>query len=634
MADIYIFFEEGIKSYIEQSFSKYSKNTNIIFDKNFDNNFLRPLFINDISLYKTLIQKNKLKAEIWRLIGELLDKKINLILGVYKKNIIDMKNKVLKYTERIKNSNKKIEKYEEDIKETSNEINEIYNLNKINNNEPNNSKEEKEDLSEIKCKEFDSKYNVKLIKKIEYYNKEIGKEKENIKLSESKLKHKEKRFAIGEINLLKLEILHISSYILINEINAQELKNQKYNRENSYKLLNNFLYDFIDKSEKIKNIAYIGQYTFIRVYVIEEVLIINLQGYKDINKIFLNQILNSINIIKKKYSNSYISNLIKSIEKLISNPDTFLCPNAFQILKNASFKTIKPRSRNNSFDKNDLANNNTNIRNEGNRKIDEFLNQNKYEKSDSEDFEEGYQKKLSHIISFKHSSINNNSNSNLIQNNNNNINFLSQSSLGFIESNKFKSYPNDSAFSNNSLLYIGNHNGSNKLNSSKMSLDDSMSLQGLYRSGSCSELLGINSRLVSQLPSIRNTKQEINKNNLEFKKKIKMKKIPMQRKNSNEKVDKIFRKEFRKMVNNNFYSNENENNKEKNTTASEMKKTIISDEKIHSIKTKSNILVAKTPNKTVSENIKEKEIIKDENILKEPGIKRNLELLFNQQTDK
>ena len=51
MADIYLFFKEGIKSYIEQSFSKYSKNTDIIFDKNFDNKFLHPLFINDISLY-------------------------------------------------------------------------------------------------------------------------------------------------------------------------------------------------------------------------------------------------------------------------------------------------------------------------------------------------------------------------------------------------------------------------------------------------------------------------------------------------------------------------------------------------------------------------------------------------------
>ena len=49
MADIYIFFEEGIKSYIEQSFSKYSKNEDIIFRRSFDNEFLQPLFLNDIS---------------------------------------------------------------------------------------------------------------------------------------------------------------------------------------------------------------------------------------------------------------------------------------------------------------------------------------------------------------------------------------------------------------------------------------------------------------------------------------------------------------------------------------------------------------------------------------------------------
>ena len=424
--------------------------------------------------------------------------------------------------------------------------------------------------------------------------------------------------------------MRISLNILINEINNQELKNQNYNKENSYKLINDYICDFIDKSEKIKDIAYIGHYKFLRAYVIEEALIINIDGYKDINKIFLKQLLNSINEIKNKYSNSHISDLIKNIEKLISNPDTFLCPNAFQILKEASFKKIKPRSRNNSFDKNDLTNNNTNFKNEKNRKIDEYLNLNKEEKSDSDEDEEGYQKKLSHIISFKNSSIhNNNSNSNLIQNN---INFQSQSSLGLIESNKYRSYPNESAFSNNSLIYLENHNGTNMLNSSKMSLDDSMSIQGLYRSGSCSELLGINSRLVSQLPSVRNTKQEKDKNNLEFKKKIKMKKIPMQRKNSNEKLDKIFRKEFRKMVNNNFYSNENEKNKEKNTTATETKKNLISEEKIDSKKTKSNILVAKTPIKTESENVKEK--IKNEKVLKETGIKRNLELLFNQQTDK
>ena len=37
MADIDIFFEEGIKSYIDQSFSKYSKDNDIIFHRKFDN---------------------------------------------------------------------------------------------------------------------------------------------------------------------------------------------------------------------------------------------------------------------------------------------------------------------------------------------------------------------------------------------------------------------------------------------------------------------------------------------------------------------------------------------------------------------------------------------------------------------
>ena len=79
MADINSFFEEGIKSYIEQSFLKYSKSIETIFDKNFDTNLIQPLFISDISLYKNLIQKNKLKSEIWGLIYNLIDQKINQI---------------------------------------------------------------------------------------------------------------------------------------------------------------------------------------------------------------------------------------------------------------------------------------------------------------------------------------------------------------------------------------------------------------------------------------------------------------------------------------------------------------------------------------------------------------------------
>ena len=78
-----------------------------------------------------------------------------------------------------------------------------------------------------------------------------------------------------------------------------------------------------------------------------------------------------------KYSNSHISYLIKSIQEIISNPEKILCPNAFQILKEASFKKIKPRSRDNSFDENDLINkdnNNAYNKNERNRKIDEYFN--------------------------------------------------------------------------------------------------------------------------------------------------------------------------------------------------------------------------------------------------------------------
>ena len=636
MADIYIFFEEGIKSYIEQSFAKYSKNEEIIFKKNFDNDFLNTLFINDISLYKNLIQKNKLKSEIWGIIGNLLDQKIKQILQKFNEFLDKKRNKILKYSEDKKKSSEKIKMYEKMHKEIEEEINNnVISNNNCNEEESEIKNEEKEDLSDVKCKESVANDNQELLKKIMHYNNLINDEKEKVKKYEKDLNHKEKIVMIGEINILKFKILTVSTSILIDDISNQKVLNKDYNADDNYKLLNNFISDFIDKCEKIKGNIHIEYYTFIRVYIIELVKIINLQGYKDINKKFLSQLLTSINLVKKTYSNSYISDLIKNIEKLISSPDTFLCPNAFNILKEASFKKIKPRSRNNSFDKNDVTNNNVNIKIEHNRKIDEFIEFNSEKKSDSEDDEEDFQKKLSNVISFKNSSIQNKNNSNIIQNNYNiNINFQSQSSLGIGDTNKYRSYPNDSAFSNNSLIYLEHPNGTNVLNSSKISLDDSMSLPGIYRSGSCSELLGINSRLASQLPSVRNTKQEIDKNNLEFKRKIKMKKQNILKKGSNKKLDKIFGEEIRKIVNNNFYNNETGYNKEKNTTATETKKNKISDEKNENKKISSNILVVKTPIKTVNENLKEKEEINNNNIIEDSGIKRNLNLLFNQQTDK
>ncbi len=622
MADINSFFEEGIKSYIEQSFLKYSKSIETIFDKNFDTNLIQPLFISDISLYKNLIQKNKLKSEIWGLIYNLIDQKINQLLCGCNDVVKNMKNQVIKYTQKIKKSNGLIEQYRKLIKEKNEEIN--------NNNK---SLKEKKDNSDyendlnLEDKNYENEIaqcNGKLINEITEYRKKKEDEKENINRYQKKLRNKERYVIIGKIRILKIKILHITITILINEINGQEIKNKNYNKENNYKLLNDYINDFIDKIEKNKDKVYIDYTSFIKNFIIQLALIINNKGYKDINISFLNQILNMFNNIKKVYSNSHISEVIKYVEKLISKPDTFLCPNAFKILKDASLRKIKPRSRNNSFDKNDIVNNNQNNKIEGNRKIDEFITYKKREeKSDSEDDEEDFQKKLSNVISFKNSST---------QNNIPNINFLSQSSLGLHDTYKHKSLLNDSALSNNSLIYIDNQNGTNLLNSSRISLDDSISKQGMYRSGSCSELLGINSRLASNLPTLRNTKKEKKKNLLEkFGKKMKMKKINIERKSSNEKLDKIFGKEIRNIVNHNFYNNEGSSyNKNKNTTATENKK-----EKNNTKKISSEILAVKTPVKNTNENSQEKEEQNiNNNILKQSGIKKNLQLLFNQQTDK
>ena len=622
MADINSFFEEGIKSYIEQSFLKYSKSIETIFDKNFDTNLIQPLFISDISLYKNLIQKNKLKSEIWGLIYNLIDQKINQLLCGCNDVVKNMKNQVIKYTQKIKKSNGLIEQYRKLIKEKNEEIN--------NNNK---SLKEKKDNSDyendlnLEDKNYENEIaqcNGKLINEITEYRKKKEDEKENINKYQKKLRNRERNVIIGKIRILKIKILHITITILINEINGQEIKNKNYNKENNYKLLNDYINDFIDKIEKNKDKVYIDYTSFIKNFLIQLALIINNKGYKDINISFLNQILNTFNNIKKVYSNSHISDVIKYVEKLISKPDTFLCPNAFKILKDASLRKIKPRSRNNSFDKNDIVSNNQNNKIEGNRKIDEFITYKKREeKSDSEDDEEDFQKKLSNVISFKNSST---------QNNIPNINFLSQSSLGLHDTYKHKSLLNDSALSNNSLIYIDNQNGTNLLNSSRISLDDSISKQGMYRSGSCSELLGINSRLASNLPTLRNTKKEKKKNLLEkFGKKMKMKKINIERKSSNEKLDKIFGKEIRNIVNHNFYNNEGSSyNKNKNTTATENKK-----EKNNTKKISSEILAVKTPVKNKNENSQEKEEQNiNNNILKQSGIKKNLQLLFNQQTDK
>ena len=658
MAEIFSFFEEGIKSYIEQSTSKYSKTPEIIFEKDFDNIILNPLFLNDIALYKNLIQKNKLKCELWKSIGELIFQKIGNISNSFKETINNVDTKILQYKERIKKLHKYIEdlknlivdreekiknNIDEDIKKKSNEKKKSISLDEDKEKDNN----EEDDLSDVKLDDYNSKNNAILIEKISRYNKKIDEGEKSLENNERKIRHNNKKLIIGNINLLKINILNISVNILINEMNNNELNNDSFNKENNYKLLNEYINDLIEKCETVKEKININYILFMESFLIELVLIINNQGYKDINTYFLNQLLNNISNNQKKYSTSEMSNLVTYIEKLIKSPDSFLCPNAFSILKKASFKKVRPRSRNNSFDKNDINNEpkNNNNKNEKNSKIDDFF---KKKKSESEEEEEDNLKRLSSVISFK----NINQNNNFINNNN----YYSQISFGLNENNsKIKFNSLSSAISNNTLLALDlQHQTSNMLNSSKLSGDDSMSL---YKPSSYSELYphdsllgnkaGINSRLASHLPFLRISKKAPKKKNPAFDKfQKKLGKNVFELKNNKENSDKILKREISSIINDKFYYNENLTNEEKNknTTASENKrnsknKILFDDNQILKFKDKkqsnsNEILVSKTPVKLAlkSEELKEEEN-NNEN-LQVNGIRKNLGALFNQQAGK
>lgn len=667
MVETFSFFEEGIKSYIEQSVSKYSETPEIIFKRDFDNILLNPLFINDLSLFKNLIQKNKLKCEIWKSLGDTLLQKLNNISSNLKEAVKNVENKILKYKERIKKNNIYIQQLEDLIKDKQRKINKNINEDKKNSYEKEenipldgdneNDNKEKDDLSDVKLEEYNSKKNAELIKKIQKYNEKIKEGKKSLEHNDIRIRRNKKKIIKGKINLLKLQILILTVDILINEINYNnkddELNNKDNIKENNYKLLNNYINKFIEKCELNKELLNINYIIFIKSFIIELVLIINSEGYKDINKLFLNQLLNNIEDIKKKYLSDGISSLIAYIEKLIKNPDSFLCPNAFSILKNASFKKIKPRSRNNSFDKNDLntniiinndiKNNNLN-KNEKNSKIDDYF---KKKKSESDEEEEEYNKKLSSIISFKNSSQNNN----IIKN----INFQSQLSLGLNENNsKIKFSSMNSGLSNNTLLAFDfQGQSSNLLNSSKLSGEDSMSKNSLFKPSSFSELFphdsvlsaaqaGINSRLASQRPILGISKKEKKRKNPAFDKfQKKLGNDTFIRKNHKENLDKILNKEISSIINNKFYNNENVSNdeKNKNTTASETKKNnkknVLTDD-LKSKDKKSNkneILVSKTPIKLAEKSEEINEIKNNEN-LQVNGIRKNLGALFNQHAGK
>ena len=656
MAETYSFFEEGIKSYLEQNISKYSSTPDIIFERGFDNTFLNPIFINDFSLFKNLIQKNKLKIEIWKSLSEAFFKHINDITSLFKEKINGINTKNLQYKERMKKYNKYIEDLENLIVNKQKEINSNIEEDKMKTNEKKEingldleekiENKEEDDLSDINLDEYKSKNNARLIDKITNYNKKIEEGKQKLEHYEHLINHNKRKIDKAIINLLKLKMLNLVVSILINEINNNNESNNdttdNYNKDYNYQLLNDYINELIEKCEKVKEKKGMNYNVFIKSFVIELVLIINNEGYKDINKYFLNQLLNNMNENKEKYSSDEIVNLITYIEKIIKNPESILCPNAFSILKNASLKKIRPRSRNNSFDKSDVVagvdGKNNNVKNEKNSKIDDFF---KKKKSESDDEEEEHNKKLSSIISFKNNP----------QNNNNNLflnNFPTQLSSGLNDNNSRLKF--NSGFSSNSLLGLDFQcQNSNLLNSSKLSGEDSMSKHGLYKQ-SFSELFpndsllnasqtGINCKLASQLPFLRIKKEKKRKNYAVDRFQKRLGKDIFIKQNKKENSDILLNREISSIVNDKFYNNENITNdeKNKNTTASETKKNknnkMYDDSQTLKFKDKkigtNEILVSKTPVKLVCKSEENKEGKNNEN-LQINGIKKNLGFLFNQ----
>ena len=89
-SEIY-FFINGLKIHIESSLKKYEENLNIIFDKDFDNILLNPLFINNINLFRDIISQNELNFQLfWNHIGKTMNSSIQQLIGKFEEEIKKM----------------------------------------------------------------------------------------------------------------------------------------------------------------------------------------------------------------------------------------------------------------------------------------------------------------------------------------------------------------------------------------------------------------------------------------------------------------------------------------------------------------------------------------------------------------
>ena len=542
------FFINGLKVHIESSINKYEQyedNKCIIFDEDFENKFLNPIFINNILLFGDIITQNNLNYEVfWIHIGKTMAISIESLL----------------------------QKFEEKIK----------------------------------------------------------KEKENIK-EENNLK-----IEIGNKNILKLKILNICFFLLTNE----NLDNFQLIKNNDKEKFKNLLELYI-KLEIENNIDFS---LFIKNYIVKMTLLIN-DNYRRINIGFLKFLSFTCYNFECLFMNKeQMNNLKIYIDQTINNPRRELNNYLNGALNKKNYKKDKlNRSRGASFDLKDANINNNNNIEKNNKKIEDFFKTTKKEKNENNNSNEN----LGRTKDSEKNLLNNNKESELSNLKKESNQCKTQGKLLHFSSHasNLSLFNLNSGFSNHSNSFLLNNSFSfsknNNINNSKISLDDSLSLTGIF-STPISELKENeeNKKFLTQFPSILKCVQkkkkkpfERLKDNIFRPQQMNIKKY-MTIDTENKENDEI--KELRNVVNSSFYGNENDENdgnsnniNKKNKKIDKNKKEILkNNEKIKNNKIKDgNILIYKTPNKNDKEN-------KDENIKENidiNAIKKNWELLFAQK---
>ena len=86
------YLELGIKSYTENTFSKYKTDNSIIYSQNFENDFINPNIVNLIQLYKNMIEKNKI-SKLWNCVADSIKEYTYPLFDIFEKEMNSLNKK-------------------------------------------------------------------------------------------------------------------------------------------------------------------------------------------------------------------------------------------------------------------------------------------------------------------------------------------------------------------------------------------------------------------------------------------------------------------------------------------------------------------------------------------------------------